>query len=121
MLPCYCYALPDREEPCFRKAHKEVLTTLEEDRSKSTIIDLLYKELKENKNNVAKEFLAFVSKECNPQRKVRFAEVSHATNSRTGERIPFNTFSKRLIVKEEPRSRDPIQPAEDDSDYSWEL
>lgn len=121
MLPCYCYALPDREEPGFRKAQKEVLSVLEEDRSKSAIIDLLYKELKRNKNNIAKEFLAFVSKECNPQRKVRFAEVSHATNSRTGELIPFNTFSKRLIVKEETRARDPIPPAEDDSDYSWEL
>ena len=99
MLPCHCYVLPDREEPSFHKAHKEVLSTLEEDRSKSTIIDLLYKELKENKNNIAKEFLAFVSRECNPQRKVRFAEVSYTTNPRTGEQMPFNTFSKRLIVE----------------------
>ena len=149
MLPCHCYVLPDREEPSFRKAHKEVLSTLEEDRSKSTIIDLLYKELKENKNNIAKEFLAFVSKECNPQRKVRFAEVSYAINPRTDERTPFNTFSKRLIVEPiEPNT--PIKPKsmespkddsirdagqtngvdrsegansgeDEDSDYSWEL
>ena len=121
MLPCRCYDLPDREEPGFRKSQKEVLSILEEERSTSQIIDLLYKELEENKNNIAKEFLAFVSKECNPQRKVRFAEVSYANDSRTGERIPFNTFSKRLIVKEEPRLRNPIETTKDDSDDSWEL
>ena len=121
MLPCRCYALPDREEPGFRKAQKEVLSILEEERSKSQIIDLLYKELEENKNNIAKEFLAFVSKECNPQRKVRFAEVSYANDSLTGERTPFNTFSRRLITKEEPPTPNPIETTEDDSDDSWVL
>ena len=112
MLPCRCYALPDREEPGFRKAQKEVLSIIEEERSESQIIDLLYKELKENKNNIAKEFLAFVSKECNPQRKVRFAEVSHAHYPYSTKQIPFNTFSRRLITKETP---------EDNSDDSWDL
>lgn len=128
MLPCYCYALPDREEPGFRKAHKEVLSVLEEERSKSTIIDLLYKELKENENNIAKEFLAFVSRECNPQRKVRFAEVSYSINPRTDERTPFNTFSKRLIIEPKPMespnndgSKGANSGEDEDSDYSWEL
>lgn len=112
MLPCRCYALPDREEPGFRKAQKEVLSILEEEHSKSKIIDLLYKELEENKDNIAKEFLAFVSKECNPQRKVRFAEVSHAYDPYSHKQTPFNTFSRRLIAKETP---------EDDSDDSWDL
>lgn len=135
MLPCHCYALPDREESGFRKAQKEVLSVLEEERSKSTIIDLLYKEINANENNIAKEFLAFVSRECNPQRTVRFAEVSYAVNSQTGKRTPFNTFSKRLIVEPieptAPIKPEPIESPEDDSirnasededsDYSWEL
>lgn len=112
MLPCHCYAIPDREEPGFLKAQKEVLSILEEERSKSQIIDLLYKELEENKNNIAKEFLAFVSKECNPQRKVHFAEVSYAHDPNSTKLIPFNTFSKRLITEETP---------EDNSDDSWDL
>ena len=100
MLPCRCYVLPDREEHGFRKAQKEVLSILEEERSKSHIIDLLYKELEENENNIAKEFLAFVSNECNPQRKVRFAEVSHSHDPYRTKQIPFNTFSRRLITEE---------------------
>lgn len=121
MLPCHCYVLPDREEPGFRKAQREVLSVLEEERSTSQIIDLLYKELKENKNNVAKEFLAFVSKECNPQRKVRFADVSQAHDPYSTKMIPFNTFSRRLITKEEPTTQDPVKNAKDDSDDSWDL
>ena len=128
MLPCRCYAIPDREEPGFRKAQKEVLSIIKEERSTSQIIDLLYKELEENKDNIAKEFLAFVSKECNPQRKVRFSEVSYATDSRTGERIPFNTFSKRLIIEQKPikspnddNSFDTRSSEDEYSDYSWEL
>ena len=112
MLPCRCYDLPDREEPGFRKAQKEVLSILEKERSKSQIIDLLYKELEENENNIAKEFLAFVSKECNPQRKVCFAEVSHAHDPYSTKQIPFNTFSRRLITEE---------TSEDNSDDSWDL
>lgn len=121
MLPCHCYALPDREEPSFRKAQKEVLSVLKEERSKSHIIDLLYAELKENKNNTTKEFLAFISKECNPQRKVRFAEVSYAYNSRGTTPIPFNTFSKRLIVEEKQIVQEPLEILEYDSDESWDL
>jgi hypothetical protein len=121
MLPYHCYAIPDREEPGFRKAQKEVLSILEKERSTSQIIDLLYKELEENKDNIAKEFLAFVSKECNPQRKVRFAEVSYAHSPYGTERIPFSTFSRRLITKEEPITHNPIETTEDDSDDSWDL
>ena len=118
MLPCYCYAIPDREEPGFRKAQKEVLSILEEERSKSQIIDLLYKELETNENNIAKEFLAFVSKECNPQRKVCFAEASFAIDPFTSKHISFNTFSRKLITKEEPNKYELIETTEDDSDDS---
>ena len=121
MLPCRCYTIPDREKHGFRKAQKEVLSILEEERSKSQIIDLLYKEIKENKNNIAKEFLAFVFKECNPQRKVRFAEISYAYSHRNTEPIPFNTFSKRLIIEEEPITQELPEILEYDSDESWEL
>ena len=121
MLPCYCYALPDREEPGFRKAHKEILSTLKEERSKSTIIDLLYKELKENKNNIAKEFLGFVSRECNPQRKVRFAEVSHVCMPHSTKKTSFNTFSKRLIIEEDPTIQEPAKSMDDDSDETYDL
>ena len=121
MLPCRCRYIPDREKPGFSKAQKEVLSVLEKERSKSQIIDLLYKELKENKNNIAKEFLAFVFKECNPERKVRFADVSYAHTPSSTEQIPFNTFSKRLIIEEEPITQEPIETTENDSDYSWEL
>lgn len=121
MLPNNCYALPDREEPGFRKAHKEVLSILEEERSTSRIIDLLYKELEANENNVAKEFLAFMSRECNPQRKVRFADVSYAYTFSSTDRVPFNTFSKRLITNDDPIMDDPVETTEDDSDNAWEI
>ena len=121
MRSCLCYAIPDREEPGFRKAQKEVLSFLEEKRSGSQIIDLLYKELKENKNNIAKEFLAFVSKECSPQQKVRFADVSYVYTSRRTTPIPFNTFSRRLIIEEQPVTQEPLEIPEYDSDDSWGL
>lgn len=121
MLPCRCNAFPDRGEPSFRKAQKEVLSILEEECPKSQIIDLLYKELEENKNNIAEEFLAFVFKECNPQRKVRFAEVSYAHDPDSTEPIPFNTFSRRLIAKEEQTTNNPIETTENDSEDSWVL
>lgn len=121
MLPCTCYAIPDREERGFQKAQAVVLSTLEEERSNSRIIDLLYKELKQNKKNIAKEFLAFVSEECNPQRKVRFAEVSHVCKPRSTKKIPFNTFSRRLIVEEKTIIQKPQELIEDDSDESCEF
>lgn len=121
MLPCSCYAIPDREEPGFRKAHNELLSALEEERSSSQIMNLLYKELRENKNNVAKEFLAFVFEECNPQRKVHFADVSYACTPSSAKKIPFNTFSRRLIVNENPTIQEPSEPTEDDSEESCEF
>jgi hypothetical protein len=92
------------------------------------ITDLLYKELKENKNNIAKEFLAFIFRECNPQRKVRFAEVSYTDDSRTNEQISFNTFSKRLIIEpktiespEDNSAKSTSSDEDEDSDYSWTI
>lgn len=121
MLPCTCYAIPDREEAGFQKAQADLLSILEEERSSSTIIDLLYKELKQNRKNIAKEFLAFVYDECNPQRKVHFAEVSHVCNPQSTKKIPFNTFSRRLINENDSCIQEPAESTEDDSDESYEF